>query len=122
MSAPHELAAEALHIRRRWGRNRIEGPNPFASAGNHCACHGSFKVASFALCLVYPVATQITFERGQFSGNGLIASIEAHQQPEVGLEFVLVHALALFENLAQMLLCLRQTCMAALRNQSAAFE
>ncbi len=41
------LAAEALHIRRRWRRNRVESASPFATAGHYGTGHGLFKIASF---------------------------------------------------------------------------
>ncbi len=103
---PHTIVAEALHIGRRRRRNRIERANPVTSAGNHSAGYGLLEVANFVFCLVHAVATQVSLERGQFIGHGLIAGIEAHQQPDVSLELVLIHALALFEKLAPMLLCL----------------
>src|SRR6266436_2435119 len=107
--SPHELAAEALHIWWHRRRNWIECANPFTSAGYHGAGYSLFEVTNLAFRFVHAVAAQVSLERGHLVGHGLIASVEADQQPDVSLEFVLVHTLALFKKLAQMLLGLGQT-------------
>jgi len=64
--------------------------------GRYVAIRRLRHVARFRFGLLYLFTAQISLEDLQVVGNRLIASIQTHQQPDVGLEFVHGNALPPF--------------------------
>src|SRR5271168_5048215 len=76
------LSAEALQIRRRRRRDRVELARPSrTSVSGNAASDGAFHLASLRLGLLYLICPQVRFQRLQIARKPAISCVAAQQHP-----------------------------------------